>query len=140
MLNSKLSSDTIKLISLFSKVTGVFPKDCFVDDLDNLVFVIPPRTVKKAFGPNAKNLKRLTDLLKRKFKIIEYSDDLTRFVRNVILPLKVDTIERTGDIVYIRSNDVKTKGLLIGRNAKNLRALERVVQKYFPDIKEIKVE
>lgn len=140
MLKNKISSDTIKLISLFTKITGVFPKDTFEDDVGNLIFIIPPRSVKKAFGPNAKNLKRLGELLKRKFKIIEYSEDPERFIRNVILPLKVDTVERIGDIVYIRSSDVKTKGLLIGRNAKNLRSNEKIIQRFYPDIKEIKVE
>jgi hypothetical protein len=34
--------------------------------------------------------------------------------------------------------DLKTRGMLIGRNATNLRAFESIVQRYFP-VKEIKV-
>lgn len=128
----------MRLMSLFSKVTRVLPKACFEDDLENLIFIIPPKTIRNAFGRDGANIKRLTDLLKRKFKIIEYNENLLVFVKNSILPLKADEITQENDIISVKSSDVKTKSLLIGRNARNLRALEKVVQKYFP-IKEIKV-
>jgi len=41
-------------------------------------------------------------------------------------------------IVTIAGPDSKTKGLLIGRNAQNLRNLEANVRRYF-EVKEIKV-
>ena len=134
----KISLEVMRLMTLFSKVTRVLPKACFEDDLENLVFIVPPRTIRKVFGYNGQNIKRLTDLLKRKFKIIEYSENLTVFIKNAILPLKTEAITEEDGVVSLKSSDVKTKSLLIGRNARNLRSLEKVVGNYFP-VKEIKV-
>ena len=57
----------------------------------------------------------------------------------MIMPLKVESIEQVDDMVILHDQDTKTKGLPIGRNAQNLRNLEKNVQRFFPALKEIKV-
>ena len=52
---------------------------------------------------------------------------------------KIDDIKKEDRIVIMISKNTKTKGLLIGRQAKNLRNLEKVVNRYF-EVEEIKVE
>jgi hypothetical protein len=53
-------------------------------------------------------------------------------------PLIVTDVTEEDGIVTIHHDDLQTKGLLIGKNAKNLRNLEKNVRRYF-DVKEIKV-
>ena len=43
-----------------------------------------------------------------------------------------------GGIVFLDPKDLKTRGLLIGRGASNLRFFEAIVKRYFP-IDELKV-
>ena len=58
---------------------------------------------------------------------------------NLITPLKAKDIKLDNRIVTINGADTKTKGLLIGRSAQNLRNYENIVKRYF-DIDEIKVK
>ena len=77
-------------------------------------------------------------MLKKKVKIVEYSDDLIQFVANVVAPIKVKEIVEEDGIVTITPMDSMSRGLLIGRSAVNLRGFENIVKRFYP-IKEIKV-
>ena len=77
-------------------------------------------------------------MLKRKIKIVEFNSDMIKFITNLLYPYKVESINVDGKIVTIHDEDTKTKGLIIGAKAQNLRQYESIVKKYF-DIEEIKV-
>ena len=130
----------MKFISLFEYVTYAKVKDCFIDKQmgDLLTFVVQPGQMGKAVGKGAVNVKNIEQKLKRKIRVIEYHPELVGLIKNMIMPLKADRVEHLDGVVTIRSNDTKIKGLLIGRNAANLRNLEENVRRYF-EVKEIKV-
>ncbi|OVE74542.1 hypothetical protein BVX95_02115 [archaeon D22] len=144
------NSETLKTMSLFEKVTRSRLKDCFEDNNNLLIFVVDSGELKKAVGKAAANVKKLETMLKRKIRIIEYHDNITRFIKSLIFPMKVADIEigtydqmsseeKAEAIITIIPQDHKTRGLIIGRNASNLRNYEFIVKKYFP-IRELKVQ
>ena len=49
----------------------------------------------------------------------------------MIYPLKNLDILFDNNIITISGPDIKTKGLLIGRNSQNLRRLEDIIKRYF---------
>ncbi|MEM4755651.1 MAG: NusA-like transcription termination signal-binding factor [Candidatus Woesearchaeota archaeon] len=138
MQKIKFDSNDIRYITLFESLTHAKVKDCFEDMQETIVFVVQQGDIVKAVGKQGETAKKLRDLLKKKVKIIEAHDDPVRFIKSLILPLKVDAVELQGQTIYLKSNDVRTKGLLIGKAAANLRNYEKTVQRYFP-IKELKV-
>ena len=135
----KITGETLKLMSLFESITRSRLKDCFVDKNEMLTFVVQPGEIGKAIGKQAINVKRLEKMLNRKIKIVEFNPDALAFVRNLIFPLRSRNVTENEGIVTIESEDTKTRGLIIGRNALNLRNFEAIAQKYYPQIKEIKV-
>jgi len=133
-------AELMKVMSFFENATHSTLKDCYVDkNIDMMTFIVMPGEIGKAVGKGGANVRRLEAAFKKRIKIAEYSDDLLTFIKNMIMPLKVESIEQMDDVVILHDQDIKTKGLLIGRNAQNLRALERNVQRFFPALKEIKV-
>jgi len=134
----KYDMDALHRMSLFEKVTKSRLKDYFEHN-DKILFVVENGFLRKALGENKKNVTRLEELLKRRIKIIEYNDSMERFIANVMAPLKIVEMKIDGDVVTIVGPDQKTKGLMIGSKAANLRMYEGIVQKYFPQLKEIKV-
>ncbi|MBW2996174.1 NusA-like transcription termination signal-binding factor [Candidatus Woesearchaeota archaeon] len=133
----KFDIDLMKFISLFEKITKVNAKDCFKQH-EKIVFIVPEGKAGIAVGKKGMNIKKLEGILKKKVKIVEYSDDLIEFVKNVIHPLGAKEITEDDGIVTIIPPDSQTRGYLIGREAINLRGFEDIVKRYF-DIKEIKV-
>ncbi len=132
----KYSQDLMKFMSIFETITHAKLKDCIEDDF--LIFVVQENQIAKSIGKNGNNVKQLQNILKKKIKIVEFNTDVVIFVKNLITPLKAKDIKIDEDVIIIQGEDTKTKGLLIGRNAKNLREYESIVKRYFP-IKEIKV-
>ena len=77
-------------------------------------------------------------MLNKKIKIVEFSPDVKQFIRNFVMPLQVNDITEEGGVINIAGPDTKTKGLLIGRDRKNLDNLKKIVSRYFK-VEDIKV-
>ena len=135
----KYDAQALQWMSLFEKVTKAKIKDFFLQQ-EKLCFIVQPGNLRKGLGPNKSNVAKMEKLTKRKVKVIEYSDDIKRFISNVFSPLKIVKMEFSDDgIVTLTGPDQKTRGLMIGAQARNLRLYESVIQKYYPEVKEIKV-
>lgn len=136
----KYNAEIMSIMALFEGLTHAKLKDCFFDsNSGRMVFVVQEHQLMTALGKNASNVKRLEQKLNKKIKIVQYSPDILEFIRSWIQPLKAEKIEQEGEVITITGSDIQTKGLLIGKNAANLRNSEEVVRRYFPNLKEIKV-
>ena len=137
--NSKIRYDNtlIKLMSFFESLTKAKLRDCFVDQNDSLVFVVEPAQLGIAIGKGGSKVWRLEKALKRKIKVVEYSDDVVSFVSSLIQPLKAKEIEFVDGVATIAA-DSGIRGYIIGRGGRNLRNYESILKRYFP-IKELKV-
>lgn len=136
----KYDISLIGYMSLFERITGAKLKDCYIDKVLNCIsFIVQPGQLGKAVGKKAVNVKTLKEKINKNIRMIEFNPDLLEFIRNMVAPLKVEKVEQNEEgIVFITGPDTQTKGLLIGRNAQNLRNLENNVRRYFK-VKEIKV-
>ena len=138
MTKIKFDVNLIKTISLFETITRAHAKDCIEQD-NRLIFIVARGEMSKAIGPKGKNVKRLEDMFKKKLKIIEFSEDLIEFVNNVVAPIKPAGVVEEEGIVTITPEDTQSRGLLIGRNAVNLRGFEDIIKRFFSQVKELKV-
>lgn len=138
-MKAKYDLETLQLMTLFEKITRSKLKDCFTNK-DKLFFVVQHGELKKALGPKKENVQKLVKATNRNIKIVEFNPDVLEFTKNLMYPLKMEDISMVEDgVIVIKGTDTKTKGLMIGARAQNLRGYEAMVQKYFDNIKEIKV-
>ena len=132
----KYNSELMKLMTLFESMTGAKVKDCIADE--RLMFIIEENEMGKAIGKNGANIKRMENMLKKKIKLVEFSNDVLQFVKNMIYPIEALEIKNEDGIVTIHGKDTGSKAMLIGRERQNLIHLNDIVKRYF-DVKEIKV-
>jgi transcription termination/antitermination protein NusA len=132
----KYDINLMKFMQLFENITHAKLKDCISNE--QLIFIVQDGEIGKAIGKGGSNVRRLEELLKKKIKIVEFNSDIKQFIRNFILPLQVKDINQEENIITIEGPDTKTKGLLIGRERKNLENLKNIVKRYF-EIEDIKV-
>ncbi len=136
MARIRYTQDIMKYISLFESLTGTKLKDCILDE--GLLFIVSEGQIGKAIGKSGVNAKRIEALLKKKLRIVEFNPDLKQFIKNMVYPLHVEEINEEDNVVSIKGKDTKTKGLLIGRDRKNIIQLTAIVKRYF-DVEDIKV-
>ncbi|HLD96986.1 MAG TPA: NusA-like transcription termination signal-binding factor [Candidatus Nanoarchaeia archaeon] len=134
----KYDNTLIKLMSFFESVTRAKLKDCFVDQNGMLVFVVEPAQYGLAVGRAGSNVKRLEATLKRKVKIVEFSDDVSMFVASLIQPSKAKQIRFEDGTVTITPYSSESRGYIIGRAGRNLRNYEAAIRRYF-QVKEVRV-
>ncbi|MBW2975780.1 NusA-like transcription termination signal-binding factor [Candidatus Woesearchaeota archaeon] len=132
----KYDINLMKYMQIFESLTKARLKDCI--DNEQLIFVVEENEIGKAIGKGGSNVRRLESLLNKKVKIVEFSADVRQFIRNFIMPLQVNDINEEDKVIRIFGPDTKTKGLLIGREKKNLNNLKEITRRYF-DFEDIRV-
>lgn len=136
-MKTKYDAELLNLMSLFEKITHAELKDCFFNK-DRLLFIVGEGQMGKALGKHKLNIEKLEKNINRKIKIVEFNPDVQIFIKNLMYPLRIVEMHMDGGIITIKGPDTKTKGLMIGARAQNLRNYEDIVKKYF-EIEEIKV-
>ena len=131
------NNDTMKVMSLFEELTNAKLRDCIAYS-DRFVFIVEENQIGKAIGKSGANVKKLESMLNKKIRIVEFSSDVIQFVKNFIYPLQAKEINKENKLITIAGSDTKTKGMLIGRDSRNIKNLRSIVKRYF-DIDEIKV-
>ena len=134
----KYNLDSINLRVLFENTSGIQLKDCIVKE-DKVIYITKGGDIGKAVGKNGINVKKVANLVKKNLKVVEFSEDLTQFIKNYIYPIVPESVSLEDKTVKIKINGMKEKGIVIGRESKNLKELKDVVSKYFKvlDIKVI---
>lgn len=136
----KLNTDDIMKISFFEKMTGAHVMDSISDD-EKIVFVVKEGDIGAAIGKGGENVRNATEKFGKKIDLIEYSDDLKQFVRNIFAPAKLEDvwIKKFGDdlVVYIRIHP-KLRKSIIGDKGKNIDRAVNIASR-LAGVKNIKV-
>ena len=137
LVRLKLDPRDMDMFSIMEKITRARVKDCFADE-ETVYFVVARGEMGKALGKGGVNVKKVQERIKKKIKVIEFNDHLPTFVKNIIHPVKVEEILTDEKSIKIKSPNKKTKSLLIGRGGKNLKLLNRAIQRFYD--KEVIIE
>ena len=132
----KLSTDQMRLISLFQNVTKATARDCLDDEKQNrIIFVVNEGKMGLAIGKGGSNIKSLQNILKRHVELVEHFDDPIKFLKNILNPkfvneVKLDT-KADGSSYAIVIVDHGKKGLVVGREGRNAEKARLFAKRYF---------
>lgn len=129
-----LETDTIKMISLFERVTNVHARDCIIMD-KCVYFLVDPKKVGLAIGRNGATTKNLSRSLGKGVKVFGYADKPDELIRNIIPNIK--SLEINGDTMVVSvPNEYKMN--VIGSGGRNIRFIKEVLNRHF-DIKNFRL-
>ena len=132
----KLSTDQMRLMSLFQNVTGATARDCVEDEKQNrVIFVVNEGKMGLAIGKGGSHIKNLQNIVKRNVEIVEYSDDPIKFLKNILNPKLVSEVKLNkrddGTLQAIVTVDPKKKGIVVGREGRNAEKARLLAKRYF---------
>ncbi|MGB8084970.1 MAG: NusA-like transcription termination signal-binding factor [Nitrososphaeraceae archaeon] len=132
----KLTSDELRLMSLFQSITSVTARDCVVDDkMDRVIFVVNKGQMGLAIGKGGMTIRQLQNVVTRKVELVEYSDDASDFVRNILNPQMVNEVKITqrtdGSKQAVVLVDAKRKGVVVGKEGRNAEKARLLAKRYF---------
>ena len=131
----KLNDDESRNVLFFQQITEASARDC-VRDEDSLVFVVNKGEIGKAIGKNGKNINLLEKLLKKKVKIVESSEDLESFSRNIFSPVELKINVDQGRVII--EADKKNRKYIIGKEGKKIKIARILIKRHF-GIENVKV-
>lgn len=136
MTEIKLTSDELKLISLFSSVTSATARDCIVDEkMDRVIFVVSKGQMGLAIGKGGVTIKQLQSVVGRKVELVEFSDNPTEFIRNMLGGDMVSDVRMNermdGSQQAIVTVDARKKGAVVGREGRNAEKARLLAKRYF---------
>lgn len=132
-----ITAEVIGYINLFESLTRARVKGCHQGD-QILIFVVHEGEAGKAIGKKGENIRRLTHLLKKRIKVVEFNEDPVKFVSNLIFPIKADIRLEDEKTVVIEGKGAKFKQAVLGTERKNLKEIQSIVSEYFDVTIEVK--
>src|ERR1043165_8855727 len=132
----KLTSDELRLISLFQSITSANARDCVVDEkMDRVIFIVNKGQMGLAIGKGGSTIKQLQNVVGRKVELVEFSDDASEFIRNMLNADMINEIRLSerldGSKQAVFVVDAKKKGAVVGREGRNAEKARLLAKRYF---------
>jgi len=132
----KLTTDQMRLMSLFQNVTGATARDCVEDEKqDRVIFVVNSGKMGLAIGKGGSNIRSLQNIVKKNVEIVEYSDDPAEFLKNILNSKLISEVKLNkradGSMQAIVLVDPKKKGIVVGREGRNAEKARLLAKRYF---------
>ncbi len=132
----KLTTDQMRLMSLFQNVTGATARDCVEDEKqDRVIFVVNTGKMGLAIGKGGSHIKTLQNIVKRNIELVEYSEDPTVFLKNMLNSKLVSEVKinkrEDGSLQAIVLVDPRKKGIVVGREGRNAEKARLLAKRYF---------
>ena len=136
MTEIKLTSDELRLISLFQSITSATARDCIVDDkMDRVIYVVNKGQMGLAIGKGGSTIKQLQNMVARKIELVEFSDEPAEFIRNMLNADMINDVrisERDdGTKQAVVTVDPRKKGAVVGREGRNAEKARLLAKRYF---------
>ncbi len=132
----KLTTDQMRLISLFQNVTGATARDCIEDEKqDRIIFVVNTGKMGLAIGKGGVHIKSLQNIVKRNVELVEYDEDPAKFLTNLLNSKLVSEVKIStrpdGSKQAIVLVDPRKKGIVVGREGRNAEKARLLAKRYF---------
>jgi N utilization substance protein A len=132
----KLTSDELRLMSLFQSVTSATARDCIVDEkMDRVIFVVNKGQMGLAIGKGGSTIKQLQNVVAKKIELVEHSDDPAEFIRNMLNADMVSDVRISdrmdGTKQAVVTVDQRKKGAVVGREGRNAEKARLLAKRYF---------
>ncbi len=132
----KLTSDQLRLMSLFQNVTGATARDCVEDEKQNrVIFVVNSGKMGLAIGKGGSHIKSLQNMVKKNVELVEFDEDPAKFLKNMLNPKLVSEVKLNekpdGSKQAIVIVDPRKKGIVVGREGRNAEKARLLAKRYF---------
>ncbi len=124
-MSIKFNSNEIRYIALFESMTGAMVKDCIIDDENSkVIFVVKNGDMGLAIGKGGSTVSKVQKAVDKGVEVIELSDDSIQFIKNLLSPAELKSVNitqnKSGEKIAIVDTDSVNKRIAIGKNGVNI--------------------
>ena len=132
----KLTTDQMRMMSLFQNVTGATARDYVEDEKQGrAIFVVNTGKMGLAIGKGGSHIKSLQNIVKRNVELVEFDEDPAKFLSNLFNSKLISEIRinkrSDGSKQAIILVDPRKKGIVVGRDGRNAEKARLLAKRYF---------
>jgi len=132
----KLTSEELKLIALFQKITRASARDVIDDErMNRLIFVVNEGKMGLAIGKGGSNIKNLQNILKKDIELVEYAPEPEAFLKKILnqkFILSIEFSERLDGTTQAEITvNAEKKGVVVGREGRHAQKARLLAKRYF---------
>ncbi|OGJ13170.1 hypothetical protein A3K62_01655 [Candidatus Pacearchaeota archaeon RBG_16_35_8] len=131
-MESTINMQDMRYLNLFEKMTRVRTRYCFKYN-EFIVFCVPKHLVSAAIGEGGANVKRMSEILRKKIKVIPAPNGIyhaKQFIEAIVSPVKFKDINISDNEIVLTAGS-QSKAALIGRNKRRLLEMQKIISDYF---------
>ncbi len=123
-------TENIRAMNMFESITGVEARDVILKE-NEAYFIVPDGKAGMAIGKGGKIVKKVQNKIGREVKIYEYSDNLGKFLNNLVpTDLRGVNIDDSGEEKKVEiSVSQDNKGRVVGKNGNKIDSIREVLQR-----------
>ncbi len=127
-----INMQDMRYLNLFSQITRINTRHCIKYN-NALIFCLPKEVVIRAVGREGENVRRLSEILGRRVRIIPMPrglQDARGFIQTIVKPIIFRDLEITNNEIILNAGS-QNKAALIGRNKRRFFEMQEIVKDYF---------
>jgi len=132
MVNT-INMQDMRHLNLFNQITRIHTRFC-VSYNGTIIFCVPREFVARAIGEEARNVKRLSEILQKKVRVIQSPkgiQDARGFIGVIVKPITFKKIEITNNEIILTAGNTQNKASLIGRDKRRFLEMQKIVKDFF---------
>ncbi|KZX10466.1 NusA-like transcription termination signal-binding factor [Methanobrevibacter curvatus] len=133
-MSIKFNANEIRYIALFESMTGAMVKDCIINEENGkIIFVVKNGDMGLAIGRQGETVKKVQNAVDKGVEVVEFSEDITKFIENLIAPAKVSNVKvlqkASGETIATVTADNQNKRIAIGKNGQNIEQAKLIAKR-----------
>lgn len=133
----KYDGKEIETITIFEEITGTTVKDC-ITNKDEATIIVKEGDIGAAIGKKGAVIKKIKEKLGKEIHVYEYSEDIEKFIENLLYPVKPEEVTINEDEVEVRVNPTERKRA-IGRKGKKIKNVKKLVKRHY-NVEDVKIK
>jgi len=132
MLAGTINMQDMRHLNLFRRITGISTRYVLKYN-EMLIFCVPKALLSKAIGENARNLRKIKEILGKRIKVIPIPNGIQHakeFIEAIVSPVQFKDIEVQGSEIILTAGK-QSKAALIGRNKRRLNEMQEIIKNFF---------
>ena len=127
-----ISMQDMRHLNLFRRITGISTRHVIRYN-EMIIFGVPKNLVSRAIGPEARNIKRVSEILGRRIKVIPIPkgiQHIKQFIQAIVSPVEFKDLEVKEEEIILTAGS-RSKAALLGRNKRRLHEMQKIIKDFF---------
>ncbi len=132
LMAGTISMQDMRHLNLFRRISGISTR-YVIRYNEIIIFCVPKNLLSKAIGPEARNIKKMGEILGRRIKVIPIPkgiQHIREFIQAIVSPVEFKDLEiKEGEVILTAGN--RSKAALLGRNKRRLHEMQKIIKDFF---------